>query len=152
MISPLSCYCTTEIMPTWRLLYLQRRRWYLGALQQVTRRRWDKMMLPYVFQQLMLLISVFAFLGLIVFTTYLMLENLMIFSLLWFVIGVIFATERVVTIWDQDFQAKFFALMMLPELMYSLFLQLAYLGALLQLLQGSTGTWNHLNTDQSKEA
>lgn len=38
---------------------------------------------------------------------------------MWFVIGVIFATERVVTIWDQDFQAKFFALMMLPELMYT---------------------------------
>ncbi|MEE6727477.1 hypothetical protein PS420_05805 [Pediococcus acidilactici] len=84
------------------------------------------------------------------FTAYLMLENMMIFSLLWFVIGVIYAIERLVTIWDQDRQAKLFALMMVPELIYSLFLQLAYLGALLQLLQGSTGTWNHLDTDQSR--
>ncbi|WP_286102888.1 glycosyltransferase family 2 protein [Pediococcus pentosaceus] len=136
IISPISCYCTTEIMPNWRLLFLQRRRWYLGALQQMVRRKWDRVLFPYVFQQLMLLISVLAFMGLIVFTGYLMVQDLIIFSFFWFLIGVIFAVERVITIWNQDRQAKIFALMIFPELIYSLFLQIAYLGALVQLLSG----------------
>lgn len=144
IISPMSCYCTTEIMPTWKMLYLQRRRWYLGALQQVTRRKWNRVMLPYVFQQLMLFISVLAFIGLIVFTIYLMLHDMMIFSLLWFVIGLIFTAERIVTVWNQDHQAKVFAGLIFPELIYSLFLQVAYIGALIQLVGGSNGTWNHV--------
>jgi biofilm PGA synthesis N-glycosyltransferase PgaC len=145
IISPISCYCTTEIMPNWRLLFLQRRRWYLGALQQIARRRWDCVLFPYVFQQLMLLISVVAFIGLIIFTIYLMAQDMIIFSFFWFLIGVIFAVERVITIWNQDRQAKLFALMIFPELIYSLFLQIAYIGALFQLLSGSAGTWNHLD-------
>lgn len=144
IISPMSCSCTTEIMPTWRLLFLQRRRWYLGALQQTTRRKWDRVLFPYVTQQFMLILSVFAFMSLIAFTTYLMLHDMLIFNFLWLFVGIIFALERVVTVWNQDRESKLFAAMLFPELIYSFFLQVAYIGAWLQLVFGSIGTWHHV--------
>ena len=48
----------TETMPTWRMLWLQRRRWYLGALQNVIDLGWSAVTRRYWAQQAMLTVSV----------------------------------------------------------------------------------------------
>lgn len=145
LISPVSCRCTTELMPTWKLLFLQRRRWYLGALQQVFARKWDKILLPYLFQQFMLAVSVISYIGVLVFTGYLMLQGWLVPNLIWSVIGLVFIVERVVTVWNYGKGPRWFAGLMLPEMFYNLILQFAYIGAVWQLITRSSGTWNHVN-------
>ncbi|AEV94479.1 glycosyltransferase family 2 protein [Pediococcus claussenii] len=144
LISPVSCKCTTEIMPSWKMLFLQRRRWYLGALHEVLNHRWSKSLLPYVFQQMMLILSVFSFFGSIIFSAFLMIENKFIFNWFWILIGILFVFERVITVANQDKETKLFAALLFPELIYSAFLQLAFIGALIQYLTGSKGTWDHV--------
>lgn len=144
MVSPLSCSCLTEMMPSWKLLFLQRRRWYLGALQQIVQREWTQVMRPYLFQQLLLLISVFSFMLMILFSIYLAFTGDMIFDLFWAMIGIIFMAERITTVWTKGWHARLFAALMIPELIYSFILQISYLDALRQLLMGSKGSWNHV--------
>ncbi|WP_225535160.1 glycosyltransferase family 2 protein [Weissella confusa] len=145
LISPASCRCYTETMPSVRLLYLQRRRWYLGALQQVFSRKPNKTMQPYIFQQIMLSISIAAFLGFLVLQTILFAEFGLFLSPFWAVIGIIFIIERVVSVWHVGWKARLFAFLIIPELLYALILQISYLGALVQFTTGSNGTWNHVN-------
>ncbi|MCT0006533.1 glycosyltransferase family 2 protein, partial [Weissella confusa] len=118
---------------------------YLGALQQVFSRKPNKTMQPYIFQQIMLSISIAAFLGFLVLQTILFAEFGLFLSPFWAVIGIIFIIERVVSVWHVGWKARIFAFLIIPELLYALILQISYLGALVQFTTGSNGTWNHVN-------
>lgn len=144
LISPASCSAITETMPNIKSLYLQRRRWYLGALQQMKSRKWTSTLVPYLWQQIMLSISVFSFMLLLIFSLFLIFSNSIEFNVFWIFIGLIFATERIITVWSNGWKARLFAACVFPELLYSFFLQVAFLGAWIQLLSGSRGTWNHI--------
>lgn len=144
MISPVSVNCKTETMPSVKLLFLQRRRWYLGAMQQVFSRKLTKVTLFYLFQQIMLCVSVISF-GLVLFAdTYLLVENQMKMNLFWLFILLLFVFERVYTVWSLGWKARVIALFLLPELIYTYILQISYVAAILQFLSRSKGTWNHI--------
>lgn len=64
----------------------------------------------------------------------------------WLLIGAVFALERVITVWDQPWTRRLFAALVIPELIYALILQSAYLGAVWQKLNSSTHEWAHLGT------
>jgi len=145
MISPQSTIAFTETMPSFRLLYLQRRRWYLGALQQVFSRQFSKIMWPYLGQQMMLFITMIAFGLIIIANAYLILTNQYAFSLFWWFILLAFATERLITVWHLGWHARIVAVTLIPELLYTYILQISYLGAWIQFVSGSNGTWNHLD-------
>lgn len=144
LISPLSCIAYTETMPKWRDLYLQRKRWYLGALQQITSRKWTKKMIPYVFQQFMLQISILSLFTLILFSIYLLIVDGLSASPFWLAVGLVFIFERVITAKGSGAQGAFIAAIMIPELIYSIWLQVSYIGALFDLIRKSSGTWHHI--------
>lgn len=144
MISPVSVNCKTETMPSVKLLFLQRRRWYLGAMQQVFSRKLTKVTLVYLLQQFMLCISVICF-GLVLLADgYLLVEDKMSINLFWIFILFLFVFERVYTVWNLGWKARFIALFLLPELIYAYILQISYVAALLQFVTHSKGTWNHI--------
>ena len=145
LISPASCMCFTETMPSAKLLYLQRRRWYLGALQQVFSRRPNKTMWPYIFQQIMLSISITAFFGFLLVQTVLFSSYGFFLSPFWVLVGCAFIVERVMSVWHVGWNARAFAFLIVPELVYALILQLSYFGAVAQFATGSKGTWNHVS-------
>ena len=97
-------------------------------------------MQPYIFQQIMLSISIAAFLGFLVLQTILFAEFGLFLSPFWAVIGIIFIIERVVSVWHVGWKARLFAFLIIPELLYALILQISYLLVNSQLDQ--TRAWN----------
>ena len=146
--SPTGCRATTEMMPTWRMLWLQRRRWYLGAMQNVTDLGFNRVTAPYWRQQMMLALSVTILWALLALTTVsLIVAGPTTPSVFWLAVGSIFAVERVVTIWDHSLRYKVFAALVIPELIYAIILQTAWVGAVYQKVTGSAGTWNHVKEE-----
>lgn len=143
MISPMSCRCTTRTMRHYRDLVRQRRRWYLGALELILHRRTNRVLWPYVWQQVMLLISVFAFFLFLVTSLLIYITGDIDITLFWTVTFLIFDTERVLSIWQEPLEDRLFAASMIPELIYSLVLQWAYILAWISLLFHRDPYWNH---------
>lgn len=142
--SPDKCRTTTETMPTVGDLFRQRRRWSLGALQTVKRHGFNAATRIYWFQQFMLLLSIFAMTLLAGLTVYGLAAGGLTLSPFWCLVGLVFAVERVVTVWDRPARDRLFAALVLPELAYALILQAAHVAALAQFVTGSNGTWDHI--------
>lgn len=144
LCSPVECESTTEMMPSVKLLFLQRRRWYLGALQNVTAYGMTRVSAPYWRQQLMLGLSVTMM------TLYLSLTFLSVafgwiaLSPFWLAVGAIFAVERTVTVWKLGWKARITAVLVFPELFYALILQAAFVAAVHQHITGQSGSWHHV--------
>lgn len=150
--SPVECTSTTEMMPSVKMLWLQRRRWYLGALQNVTDMGLTRVTRPYWRQQLMLALSVILLWGLIALTgVAIALGGLTMPSLFWLGVGAIFAAERVLTIWDEPIRYRLFAALVIPEMIYALILQTAYVAAVWQKITGSSGTWAHVSANTERK-
>ena len=149
--SPNICRTITEHMPDVKSLWMQRRRWYLGAMQNVADVGLNRITAPYWGQQVMLAISVMV-MGLYLGATAWAVATggLIVPTPFWLGIGFIFATERVITVWDEPLRYKLLAASVFPELLYALVLQSAYLGAVLQKVTKSTGTWTHLSNTRTR--
>lgn len=127
MTSPNECKVTTEIMPTWRMLWAQRLRWQRGALDigaygiaPQTFRYWA--------QQVSIGYGVFAlFAYFALMATMLLAMETWVWYPFWISIGLIFAVERTVTVWSGGWKARILAMLVIPELVYDCFLNLAFL-------------------------
>lgn len=135
--SPLGCEVTTETMPTLKELFVQRRRWSLGAMQVVSRTRPTRKTAIYVWQQIMLMVSIAFMLLYFGVTAGLVATGQIGFSLFWACIGLVFMLERVVTVPRH----RLFAATILPELIYAIILQASHLAAAVQFLKRSEGQW-----------
>ncbi|WP_368833790.1 glycosyltransferase family 2 protein [Kocuria arenosa] len=144
LTSPVDCQATTEMMPTVLWLFRQRRRWYLGALQNVTAYGLTSVSMPYWRQQMMLSISVALMTLFLVLTALSVALGWFVLNPFWMAIGVVFAVERVVTIWSAGWRARLTAALVLPELVFALILQSAFVAAFHQHLTRQTGSWHHL--------
>ena len=143
--SPPECTVVTETMPTVRLLFQQRRRWYLGALQNVSKHGLTPTTRPYIRQQ------VFLALGVLLMSLYLtltaaglILNGLTAPNPWWLMVTLVFSLERTITAWKAPPSHRLFAALVLPELVYAIFLQVAYVAAVFQHVTGSSGTWSHV--------
>lgn len=151
LVSPRECLVYTELMPTAAALHNQRLRWYRGALDDLRSYGFTPVTRRYWLQQAGLLLSS------IMLMLYLMLMTLTIatghFTLSWFWtgIGLVFIAERVVTVWRAGWQARLTAMALLPELIYDLFLQVAFFRAVSQLLRGVKSEWKHHQPVQPRE-
>lgn len=146
LVSPRECLVYTELMPTVRALHDQRLRWYRGAIDNIVTYGWTPVTRRYWGQQAMLLVSsamLFLYLALMAFTV---VSGQLAFSPFWTGIGGIFALERVVTVWRAGPAARFTAALLIPELLYDLFLQVAFFHAVVQRLRGARPEWRHHST------
>lgn len=144
--SPVECESTTEVMPTWRLLVKQRTRWFLGALQTVRRSPLTPASAPYLLQQVALGVSVMCLWMLIGLTLVTIGLGAFTLSPFWSLIGLVFVVERVVTIPDEPLKHKIFAALVVPEMVYAIALQWAFVRAVFQFLSKSAGEWTHVDT------
>lgn len=136
---------TTDVMETLASLMRQRRRWYLGALQNIwgygRKLPWAQRWL-YWRQQIGLAFSV-VFVSIVLLTNgYLILTGSI--SLGWFFViatGVL-VCERTMTVWKMGARYRTVALLCLPELAYTLLLLAFYLLAVNDLVRGKSGTWH----------
>jgi cellulose synthase/poly-beta-1,6-N-acetylglucosamine synthase-like glycosyltransferase len=144
MISPPDCTVVTEVMPTWKALWVQRLRWQRGALENLGAYGLTPQSFRYWAQQLGLGYGVIA-LG-----SYVLLMVLMLVSLdhwvwfpFWVGIGAVFAVERTVTVWRSGPLARLLAATLFPELFFSMFLDLVYLKGVVDISLARSAQWEH---------
>ena len=148
IVSPGECTVTTELMPSWRMLWKQRLRWQRGALENLSAYGVTPTTARYWSQQIGIGYSVIAL------TAYLTL--LVVFALsidewvwftFWLVIGLVFVAERVITVWQGGWKARILAALVLPELIYDLFIDVVFVKGVIDMAFGRSATWSHLGTE-----
>jgi biofilm PGA synthesis N-glycosyltransferase PgaC len=144
MISPPDCTVVTEVMPTWKALWVQRLRWQRGALENLGAYGLTPQSFRYWAQQLGIGYGVIA-LG-----SYVLLMLLMVVSLdhwvwfpFWVGIGAVFAVERTVTVWRSGPEARLLAATLFPELVFSMFLDLVYVKGIFDISLARSAKWEH---------
>lgn len=152
MISPGECTVVTEVMPTWQALWAQRLRWQRGALENLGEYGVVPQTFRYWVQQLGIGYGVLAL------STYLLLMLLMMVSLddwvwfpFWAGLGVVFAVERIATVWRGGWRARILAATLFPELGYSMFLNLVYVKGVLDITLGNQARWKHVQTGPDRQ-
>lgn len=143
--SPNECVVTTEIMPTWRMLWAQRLRWQRGALENLGAYGITPQTFRYWAQQVSIgygVFALFAYLGLML--TMMLAMDYWVWFPFWIGIGMVFAVERVVTVWRGGWKARLLAVFIFPELIYDCFLNLAFLKGVFEISAGKRATWKHV--------
>ena len=145
MTSPYQCTVTTEIMPTWRNLWVQRKRWQRGALENLSAYGLTRPTLRYWGQQVGIGYGAFALnLFLIMFLITIVSLDQWVWFPFWILIGSIFVAERVITVWRGGWKARALALIILPELLYDVFLQVVFVRCLIDITLARRARWGHV--------
>lgn len=145
LISPPPCTVVTEVMPSWRALWAQRLRWQRGALENLGAYGLRAQTFRYWIQQLGIGYGVIAL------AAYLALMAVMVLATaswvwfpFWLGIGLIFAVERVITVWRGGWPARLLAVTLFPELFYAMFLNVVYLKGIWEISTATQATWKHV--------
>jgi len=145
MTSPEECVVTTEIMPSWRLLWAQRLRWQRGALENLGAYGVTPQTIRYWAQQVSIgygVFALFAYFALMI--VMLLAMDVWVWFPFWIGIGLLFVVERVVTVWRGGWRARLLAALIFPELIYDCFLNLAFLKGVFEISAGQNATWKHV--------
>jgi cellulose synthase/poly-beta-1,6-N-acetylglucosamine synthase-like glycosyltransferase len=145
MISPGQCTVVTEVMQTWRALWVQRLRWQRGAVENLGSYGFQPSVTRYWAQQLGIGYGVVAI------AAYLLLIVVMVLALdqwvwfpFWIAVGMIFVLERVVTVWRGGWRARVLAATLFPELAYAIFLNFVYVKGILDIAVGRQAGWGQV--------
>jgi cellulose synthase/poly-beta-1,6-N-acetylglucosamine synthase-like glycosyltransferase len=145
MASPNECRVVTEIMPTWRNLWTQRLRWQRGALENLGAYGPAPTMLRYWGQQLGIGYSVIAlssFWLLMVVTT--LATGQWVWFPFWLAIGSLFVVDRVVSAWSGGWKARLLAVLLIPELLYDVYLDIVYVKGIFDITFARNARWGHV--------
>lgn len=145
MTSPADCTVVTELMPTPGALWKQRLRWQRGALENIGAYGMTLATLRYWAQQLGIgysVIALTAFLLLMAITA-LAVDDWVWFPF-WLGLGAVFLVERVVTVWKGGWRARLLAVLILPELLFDMFLNLVYVKGIVDITLGRQASWDHV--------
>ena len=145
MVSPSECRVVTELMPTLATLWRQRLRWQRGALENIGAYGITPATFRYWAQQIGIGYSVIA---LYAFFLMMLITVLSVDRWIWFPfwagLGVVFVVERVVTVWKGGWRARLLAALLLPELLFDVYLNTIYVKGIIDLTLGRQPAWTHL--------
>lgn len=143
----------TDVMEDYKSLYHQRKRWYLGALQNI---KMYGLKMPlwmrfiYWLQQIGLYLSlsltpIILFAFVIWSIESIILSNSITGSYLLFglMLFCVYVLVQVITVWNQGWKARLIALLYIPEIVYGIFLLIFYAGALWSFLLSKDSNWVH---------
>ena len=145
MASPNGCRVVTELMPTWRNLWTQRLRWQRGALENLGAYGPAPTVLRYWAQQLGIGYSVIAlssFWLLIIFTA--LATDQWVWFPFWLGVGSLFVVDRVISAWSGGWKARVLAVLLIPELLYDMYLDVVYLKGIFDITFARNASWGHV--------
>ncbi|WP_203137975.1 glycosyltransferase family 2 protein [Microbacterium sp. JZ31] len=150
--SPRECTVITELMPTWTMLWKQRLRWQRGAIENLAAYGVTPTTVRYWAQQIGIGYSVIAL------SAYFLLLALMVVAMdewvwfpFWAGLGAIFAVERIVTVWRAGWRGRLLAALVLPELVFDLFLDIVFVKGIIDMVFRREATWSHLSARRATE-
>ncbi len=142
-LSPKECLVFTAMMPSWKLLYQQRRRWQRGALENIIAHRLRPHTLPYVLRQFLTYVGV-IFVPFYIVTLTLALttgSGVDAFVPLWVLVAFVYIVEQTWSVRRGGWRAVLMSLAIFPELFLNLFLDVVYAFAFSGALWGTSETW-----------
>jgi biofilm PGA synthesis N-glycosyltransferase PgaC len=153
MTSPSECTDTTELMPSWKALWIQRQRWQRGALENLSAYGITRATIRYWGQQIGIGYGTVALNSalLLMLITFISIDRWIWFPF-WLAIGAVFLVERVITAWRGGWKARLLAAALLPELLYDVFLQIVFVKCLFDITFGRTAKWGHVQHAPSASA
>jgi cellulose synthase/poly-beta-1,6-N-acetylglucosamine synthase-like glycosyltransferase len=148
-VSPQECRVTTELMPTWRDLWLQRMRWQRGALENLRHYGFSRVTAPYFLQQTGLAVGILAMiLYLLTFTVSLLLHNPLELNPFWTAVGGLFIAERVVTVYRGGWRGILLAFPLAIEMVYDFFQMAIYVVSIVSIAFKREAHWHHVAVSQ----
>lgn len=153
MISPRECAVITEVMPTWRNLWRQRKRWQRGALENLGAYGMTRATIRYWGQQLGIgygTVALNAALALMLITAFAI--DQWIWFPFWTAVGAIFLAERVITVWQAGWRGRLLAAALIPELLYDVYLQIVFLTCLFDIALNRQANWGHVERQNLQAA
>jgi cellulose synthase/poly-beta-1,6-N-acetylglucosamine synthase-like glycosyltransferase len=153
VLSPKECTVETAMMPTFKSLYKQRRRWQRGALENIYAHGIDRHTAPYLLRQML------TYSGVIFVALYLMSlgraiwigEELPWTAPLWLGVFVLYIFEQTFSVRKGGWRCIALTLCIIPEIFYNLFLNLVYVVSLEALIFGWSEVWGRMR-DPNKSA
>jgi cellulose synthase/poly-beta-1,6-N-acetylglucosamine synthase-like glycosyltransferase len=145
MASPDDCRVVTELMPTWRNLWTQRLRWQRGALENLGAYGPAPTVLRYWAQQLGISYSVISLgsYALLMLVTVLATGQWAWFPF-WLGVGSVFTVDRVVSAWRGGWRARLLAVLVIPELLYDVYLDAVYVKGIFDITFARNARWGHV--------
>lgn len=142
MVSPSRCTVVTELMPTPGDLWRQRLRWQRGAVENIGSYGFSLATLRYWSQQLAIGYGTLALIAYLICMAVLIgAADSWVWFPFWIVVGVVFAIERVVTAWPGGKSSRIVAALLLPELLYDLYLDAVFVYGLIQITLAQSAQW-----------
>ena len=141
-LSPMDCWVSTEVMPTWRALWRQRIRWQRGALENLRTFGLTRVTLPYAARQ------AWSFVELLLFTLYVVLtavtaaNGTLRVTAFWLAVGAVFVVERMISVRRGGPLAVLVALGAVVDLAYGLFKHAVNLRCLYDIGRGRPAAWS----------
>ena len=145
MSSPPQCRVTTELMPTWKNLWLQRSRWQRGAIENLGAYGFTRTTMRYWGQQIAITYGTIALFSSLALTfIVLVTQDHWIWYTFWITIGGFFLFERVWTVRKGGKLAILLALPVVFEIAYDIFLQLVFVKVLFDAAIMRKSRWGHV--------
>jgi len=141
-VSPDGCRVHTEVMHATGDLWRQRLRWQRGALENIRQYGLTRVTARYASQQAMLafgLVAMWCYLALMAASV----GQQMTLRPEWLAVGLIFVSERVVTVRRRGWRAMALALPLVVEAAYDVFQQTVFLRSVLDIVTGRQARWGH---------
>ena len=142
-ISPKECLVETAMMPTWRRLFEQRKRWQRGALENIHAYGITHDVRPYLLRQILTYITV-LFVPFYIETLSLALSRpgrVNLFLPIWIAVAVIYLIEALWTVRSGGWKAILVTLTIIPEVCFALFLSVVYVVCLVLFISGKEERW-----------
>lgn len=146
VVSPKNCTVGTAMMPDTKSLYKQRRRWQRGALENIIAHRVNLHTLPYLLRQLLTYIGV-LFLPFYLYTLTIALitqSSINFLQPLWVAVAVVYVLEQSFSVRKGGKKAVLTSLLILPEILLNMFLNLIYVATLYGALFATNESWGRM--------
>lgn len=151
VVSPSTCRVSTETMPSLATLWTQRLRWQRGAIENLhdyglrasTTRYWMQQWgLAYGSVALPLSLVILLFAPIV--------TGAWAFLPFWLLVTAAFSLERGLTAWETGWRGRVIAFSLIPEILYSLFLQACFLRGLTAMMASQDMAWGHLTSAEAE--
>lgn len=151
VVSPSHCRVTTETMPTLSTLWTQRLRWQRGALENLNDYGLRPSTARYWMQQWGLAYGSVALpLSLIALLITPVVVGQWALLPFWLLVTGAFSLERGLTAWDTGWRGRVIAFSLVPEILYSLFLQACFIRGLAGMMADEEMAWGHLTPEEAE--
>jgi len=142
--SPEKCVVVTEVMPTWRDLWIQRKRWERGALENLSHYGITAATVRYWGQQFGIGYGTVALNSaiLLMVITALSVDRWVWFPF-WLIVTGVFMVEHVATVWQGGWKAILLAVPLVPEICYDVFVQAVFVKSLIDITFSKEAKWGY---------